>query len=159
MRRLFLIAVLAATVALAATALATPGRHAADPVPTLPPVPTPSVPLPPLPPTAAPVQYVLRVGDTMQLEGGSLGCQVTRRAGRATIECRPGGALKGRYGAFLTRRPAPVPRYRSSRTAQVVFTARHRGGYRVCGGSSRAARAAASRRRDERPPAPPPPAA
>ena len=87
---------------------------------------------------------MLRVGDTMKVEGGSLGCQVTRRAGRATIECRPGGALKGRYGTFLTHRTVTVARYRSSRTAQVVFTARHRGGYRVCGGSSRATQAAAS---------------
>jgi hypothetical protein len=141
MRRLFLIAVLAATVALAATALATPGQHPTDPVPTLPP---PSVPIPPLPPTAAPAQYVLRVGDTMQVEGGSLGCQVTRRAGRATIECRPAGALKGRYGTFLTHRSVTVARYRSSRTAQVVFTAKHRGGYRVCGRSSQARQAAAS---------------
>src|SRR3954453_10995193 len=144
MRRLFLIAVLAATVALAATALAPPGGRATAPPPTLPPVPTPANPLPPLPPTAAPVQYVLRVGDTMQLEGGSLGCQVTRRAGRATIECRPGGALKGRYGAFLTRRTVTVARYRSSRTAQVVCAASHGGGYLVSGGSSQAARAAAS---------------
>ena len=74
----------------------------------------------------------------MQVEGGSLGCQVTRRAGRATIECRPAGALKGRYGTFLTDRSITVARYRSSRTAQVVFTAKHRGGYRVCGRSSRA---------------------
>jgi hypothetical protein len=144
MRRLFLIAVLAATVALAATALATPGQQPTDPVPTLPPVPTPTIPSPPLPPTAAPVQYVLRVGDTMQVEGGSLGCQVTRRAGRATIECRPAGALKGRYGTFVTHRTVTVARYRSSRIAQVVFTAKHRGGYRVCGRSSRATQAAAS---------------
>jgi hypothetical protein len=143
MRRLFLIAVLAATVVLAATALATPGQQQSDPVPTLPPVPTPVIPVPPLPPTAAPVQYVLRVGDTMKVEGGSLGCQVTRRAGRATIECRPAGMLKGRYGTFLNNRTATVARYRSSRTARVVFTARHRGGYRVCGKSSRARQAAA----------------
>jgi hypothetical protein len=141
MRRLFLIAVLAATVALAATAFATPGQNATDPLPTLPP---PPIPLPPLPPTAAPVQYVLRVGDTMQVDGGSLGCQVTRRAGRATIECRPAGALKGRYGTFLTKRAVTVARYRSRRIAQVVFTAKHRGGYRVCGKSSRATQAAAS---------------
>ena len=144
MRRLFLIAVLAATVALAATALASPG----GPPPTRSRrcrrCPTPTIPVPPLPPTAAPVQYVLRVGDTMQVEGGSLGCQVTRRAGRATIECRPAGVLKGRYGTFLTHRTVTVARYRSSRTAQVVFTAKHRGGYRVCGGSSRATQAAAS---------------
>ena len=141
MRRLFLIGVLAVTVALAATALATPGQDPTDPVPTLPP---PSVPIPPLPPTAAPAQYVLRVGDRMQVEGGSLGCQVTRRAGRATIECRPAGALKGRYGTFLTHGNVTVARYRSSRTAQVVFTAKHRGGYRVCGRSAAARQAAAS---------------
>jgi hypothetical protein len=143
MRPLFLIAALAATVALAASAFASSGRQQTDPVPTLPPVPTPAIPLLP-PPTAAPAQYVLRVGDTMRVEGGSLGCQVTRRAGRATIECRPAGALKGRYGTFLTKRTVTVARYRSSRTAKVVFAAKHRGGYRVCGRSSRAAQAAAS---------------
>jgi hypothetical protein len=140
MRRLVLIAVLATTVIVAATAFAAPGPQAAGPIP---PLPTPSTQIPPLPPTAGPVQYVLRVGDTIRVDGGSLGCQVTRRSGRATIECRPAGALKGRYGTFLNNRTATVARYRSSRTAQVVFTAKHRGGYRVCGKSSRARQAAA----------------
>ena len=144
MRRLFLIAVLDATVALAATALATPGQEPIRPGPDAAAGADAGHPVPPLPPTAAPAQYVLRVGDTMKVEGGSLGCQVTRRAGRATIECRPQGALKGRYGTFLTHRGVTVARYRSSRTAQVVFTARHRGGYRVCGRWSRATQAAAS---------------
>jgi hypothetical protein len=87
-------------------------------------------------------QYVLKVGDTMRVEDGSLGCQVTRRGGRTVIECRPAGALRGRYGTFLSDRTVSVARFRTRRTAQVVFTARHKGGWRACGKPSRAARAA-----------------
>jgi hypothetical protein len=142
MRRLCLAAVLlVAAVAVTTTALARPGQQPADPVPALPPLPTPGGPLPPLPAPAAP-QYVLKVGDTMRLEDGSIGCQVTRRAGRAVLECRPAGALRGRYGTFVSDRTVTVARFRTSRTAQVVFTARHKRGWRVCGKPSRAARAA-----------------
>jgi hypothetical protein len=134
MRRLCLgVVLLAAVVAVTTTALA---QQPADP---LPPLPTPGGPLPPLP---APPQYVLKVGDTMRLEEGSIGCQVTRRAGRAVLECRPAGALRGRYGTFVSDRTVTVARFRTSRTAQVVFTARHKRGWRVCGKPSRAARAA-----------------
>lgn len=68
----------------------------------------------------------------MQVEGGSLGCQITRRSGRIVIECRAAGSLRGKYGTFLSDRTATVARFRSSRTAQVVFTARHGAGWRVC---------------------------
>jgi hypothetical protein len=123
--------VLLGVAALATTAPARPGRQP------LPPIPTPGGALPPIPaPPAVPV--VLRVGDTMQVEGGSLGCQVTRRSGRIVIECRPAGKLRGRYGTFLSDRTATVARFRSSRTAQVVFTARHGAGWRVCGTPRRA---------------------
>jgi hypothetical protein len=127
-----------AAVAVTTTALARPGQQ---PPPPLPPLPTPGGPLPPLP-APAPPQYVLQVGDTMRVADGSLGCQVTRRAGRTVIECRPAGALRGRYGTFLSDRTLTVARFRTNRTAQIVFTARHRRGWRACGKSSRAARAA-----------------
>jgi hypothetical protein len=131
-RRVLLAAVLLGVVTLATTAPARPGQQ-----PPLPALPTPGGALPPIPaPTAPP--YVLRVGDTMQVEGGSLGCQVTRRSGRIVIECRPAGKLRGRYGTFLSDRTATVARFRSSRTAQVVFTARHGAGWRVCGTPRRA---------------------
>jgi hypothetical protein len=142
-KRLLLAAALLAAVAFTATALARPSRPQADPVPPLP-VPGPPVPVPvPTPPSAVQpgagaLQHVLRVGDSMRVEGASLGCQVTRRSGRVVIECRPAGSLRGRYGTFLSDRTATVARFRSSRTAQVVFTAKHRGGWRACGVSPRA---------------------
>lgn len=141
MKKICPAAALLAAVVLATTALALPHQQPVDP---LPPLPTPAGPLPPAP-VPAPVapEHVLKVGDTMQVEGGTLGCQVTRRAGRVGIECRPAGALRGSYGTFLTSRTATVARFRSSRTAQVVFTARHKGGWRACGKPSRASAAAA----------------
>ena len=78
----------------------------------------------------------------MRVEDGSLGCQVTRRAGRTVVECRPSGALRGRHGTFISDRTVSVARFRTGRTAQVVFTARHKRGWRTCGKPSRAARAA-----------------
>ena len=139
MRRVFLLTALVAAAVLTTTALARPGQQPADP--SLPALPTPGAAIPPLP-APAPPSYVLKVGDTMQVEDGSLGCQVTRRAGRVVMECRPAGALRGRYGTFLSNRTAVVARFRSSRTAQVVFTAKHKGGWRACGRSARTARAA-----------------
>ena len=101
--------------------------------------------MPPLP-SPGPPQYVLKVGDTVQVEGGSLGCQVTRRSGRVVMECRPSGKLRGKYGTFLSDRTATVARFRSSSTAQTVFTARQNGGWRACGKPS-GARSLAQRRR------------
>ena len=140
MRRLVPTAGVAAAAVLATTALAQPTQQP----PPLPPVPTPGAPVPGLPtPAPGTPQYVLEVGDTLRLEDGSLGCQVTRRGGRATIECRPAGSPRGRYGAFLSDRTLTVARFRTSRTAQAVFTAKHKGGWRACGRAPRSARAAA----------------
>jgi hypothetical protein len=91
-----------------------------------------------------PHQYVLRTGDTVQVEGAGLGCQATRRGGRPTIECRVAGRVEKTYGTFLTERTAKVARFRSAETAQTIFTAKHRGGFRTCPGSRRSARAAAA---------------
>ena len=75
---------------------------------------------------------VLRVGDTMTVEGAPIGCQVTRRNGRVVIDCRRGGSLAGTYGTLLDERRVRVARFRSSDTARVVFKARHRGKARRC---------------------------
>jgi len=141
-RRLPLVAAVVAALALATSALGRPTQAPPDP---LPPLPTPGTPLPVpgLPPPGGAPQYVLKVGDTLRLEDGSLGCQVTRRAGHAVLECRPAGAPRGRYGTFLSDRTLTVARFRSSRTAQIVFTAKHKGGWRACGKPARTARAAA----------------
>jgi hypothetical protein len=149
-KKLSLVAALLAAVVLTTTALARSSRPLADPVPPLPapgtPLPVPQLPPPPsgAQPGGGAPQHVLRVGDTMRVEGASLGCQVTRRGGRPVIECRPAGALRGRYGTFLSDRTATVARFRSSRTAQVVFTATHRRGWRACGVAPSASRAASA---------------
>jgi hypothetical protein len=98
---------------------------------------TAQVPLPPPPPGVPPVpppplQYVLKVGDTFRVEGAGVGCQVTRRANRPTIECRRDGRLKGTYGTFLSERKVTVARFRSSTTAQEILSATHGGRWRAC---------------------------
>jgi hypothetical protein len=81
---------------------------------------------------AAGPTVVLKVGDTMQVEGVPIGCKVAERGGRAVLDCRRGGRLAGTYGTLLDDRRARVARFRSSDTAEVVFTARHRGKARRC---------------------------
>jgi hypothetical protein len=75
---------------------------------------------------------VMRVGDTMQVEGAPIGCQVDRRDGRPVIDCRRAGKLAGTYTALFDERRVRVARFRSSDTARVVFTAKHRGATREC---------------------------
>jgi hypothetical protein len=76
---------------------------------------------------------VLGIGDTMQIEGSSIGCQVSQRDGRAVVECRRAGRLKKSYTTLFDDRRARVARFRSSDTAEIVFTARHGGRARACG--------------------------
>jgi hypothetical protein len=136
--RLVLTACLLSLVAASAMAVTLArGDRAAAQVPI--PVPTPpSVPQPP-----APQQLVLKVGDTLRVEGAAVGCQVTRRGGRPTIECRRAGSLAGTYGTFMSDRKVIVARFRSSRTAQTILTARHGGRWRACGATARPSRTAA----------------
>jgi len=128
---------LAATSVLTAALAGGDGAAAQVPVPT-PPIPSPAVPAP----TTVP-QTVLNVGDTLRIEGAAMGCQVTRRGARPALECRRDGALAGTYGTFMTERTLTVARFRSSRTAQTILTARHGGRWRACGSASRRSRAAA----------------
>ena len=107
------------------------------------PVPTPAVlPVPGIPAPAV-TQAVLRIGDTIRVEGAAMGCQVTRRGGRPVIECRRDGTLSGTYGTFMRDRTRTVARFRSGRTAQTILTARHGGAWRACGTTARRSRAAA----------------
>ncbi|MBA2632619.1 MAG: hypothetical protein H0U86_06410 [Chloroflexi bacterium] len=101
-------------------------------------------PIPPAPPAVpdAPQQLVLKVGDTLRVDGAPLGCQVTRRGGRPVIECRRDGALAGTYAAVMSARSVTVARFRSSRTAQTILTARHGGGWRACSRTARRSRIA-----------------
>lgn len=138
MTRAFVLAWLLALTATSAITFAlsrSDGAAAQPPVPTA--VPVPSVPAP------AVTQAVLRVGDTIRVEGAAMGCQVTRRGGRPVIECRRDGRLSGTYGTFMSDRTLKVARFRSSRTAQTILTARHGGAWRACGTTARRSRAAA----------------
>lgn len=152
MTRLPLMAALLGLAALVATVLAlSPSDRAAAqvlpdpgvPVPPVPTVPAPPVPGGALPAPAVPQQLSLRVGDSMVVEGAGLGCRVVELAGRVAIECRRAGKLAGTYGTYISDRTVTVARFRSSRTAQVVLTAKQGGGWRACGTRTRTARAAA----------------
>ena len=134
--------VLAWLLALTATSAITFALSRSDGAAAQSPVPTPVVPVPGVPVPAV-TQAVLRVGDTIRVEGAAMGCQVTRRGGRPVIECRRDGKLSGTYGTFMSDRALKVARFRSSRTAQTILTARHGGAWRACGTTARRSRAAA----------------
>jgi hypothetical protein len=143
---------LVATSALAVTLAASDGARAQVPLPLpLPPAP-PAPPLPGVPQVpavpgapAVPQQLVLKVGDTLRIDGSPMGCQVTLRGGRPVIECRRDGSLAGTYGTFISDRTVTVARFRSSRTAQTILTARHGGGWRACTTTARRSSASTSR--------------
>ena len=116
-------AVLLGLAAFAATALASPAQVAPTPQP--------------------PVQAVLNVGDSFVVPDAKIGCQVTRRGTSVLVECRRAGKAKGTYGTFFSSKTVRVARFKSSRTAQVVFTAKQGGKWRACDGRSSTARAAA----------------
>ena len=143
MKRLLLLAGMLGLAAFTATALASPAQIA--PTPTPPPL--PGTPLPPVPEPTVPgaVQRALNVGDSFVVPGASIGCQVTRRGSSVLVECRPDGKVKGSYGTFISSKTVRVAKFRSSRTAQVLFTAKHGGKWRACGMRSSVARAAAAR--------------
>ena len=86
-------------------------------------------------------RYVLGIGDSFRVAGASIGCQVTRRGGRPTIECKRGGKAKGTYGSFFDAKRLVVARFHDRATAQTILTARHGGGWRACT-TSRTARTA-----------------
>ena len=139
MKRVLLLAGLLGLAAITATALASPGQIAPTQTP-LPGTPLPPVPEPPVPGAA---QRALSVGDSFVVPGAKIGCEVTRRGGSVLVECRRAGKAKGTYGTFFSSRTVRVAKFRSSRTAQVVFTARQHGKWRACGGRASMARAAA----------------
>jgi hypothetical protein len=133
-----------ATSGLALALARSDGASAQTPLP-IPPLPAPLPPIAPALPTE-PQQLVLRVGDTLRVEGAPMGCQVTRREGRPVIECRRDGALAGTYGTFMSDRSVTVARFRSRRTAQTILTATHNGGWRACTASARRSRTASTSR-------------
>lgn len=80
----------------------------------------------------APQHLLMRVGDTVRVDGADVGCQVTAREGEVTMECRRLTKPAGTYGTFIGDRHALVARYHATSTAQIVFTARHHGSWKAC---------------------------
>jgi hypothetical protein len=79
----------------------------------------------------------LRMGDIVKVSGAPVGCVARQIDGFRAIDCRRIGSLSGTFGTILTSSRALVVRFDSSRTAQVVFVARHHiRRTRTCGGKS-----------------------
>jgi hypothetical protein len=84
-------------------------------------------------PGSEPLTLVL--GDRVHVEGAGIGCRVTRlsqHAGRTFLDCRRSGPLAGTYATLLGAREVAVIRFVKTRTARVVFTARHKGTHLRC---------------------------
>jgi hypothetical protein len=74
-------------------------------------------------------------GDRVRVDGVGIGCRVTRLSqygGRTFLDCRRSGPLAGTYATLLGEREIAVIRFVKTRTAKVVFAARHRGGHVRC---------------------------
>jgi hypothetical protein len=72
----------------------------------------------------------LDLGDRVRVDGAGIGCRVTRLSqygGRTFLDCRRSGPLSGTYATLLGEREVAVIRFVKTRTAKVVFTARHNG--------------------------------
>jgi hypothetical protein len=67
----------------------------------------------------------LKLGDIAQVAGARIGCAVRRQDGYAALDCRRIGPLRGSYGAVLTGRKLQVVRFKSQKTAKIVFSAQH----------------------------------
>lgn len=152
MTRLLLTAALITLVAMTASALtlalsdgASARSAALQQIPPLPlplPEPVPPVVVDPASVTPGVPHLVnLAVGDTIMVEEAGVGCQVNLRNGQPAIECRRAGDVSGTYMTLITKRGAKLARFRSADAAKVIVGARHRGGWRPCGGAARAARA------------------
>jgi hypothetical protein len=84
---------------------------------------------------AAGDEVLVSLGDTVQVEGASIGCRITRLArygNRIFLDCRRGGRLAGSYGTYVGERDVLVVRFVDRRRARVVLHARHEGGVERC---------------------------
>jgi len=95
----------------------------------------------------APQQLLMRVGDTVRVEGTDVGCQVAERDGEVMVDCRRLTRPVGTYGTFIGDKRALVARYHSRGTAQLVFTARQRASWRACRTTTASAASLAGRNR------------
>jgi hypothetical protein len=101
--------------------------------------PAPAPNLPPLTLSGAPQQVILRLGDSVVVDGAPIGCAVTNRSGRVVIECGRTSKVAGSYMSILSSRTLKVARMRSADVGKTILTATHGAGWRACGMSARAA--------------------
>ena len=69
---------------------------------------------------------VLRVGDTVRIEGTNVGCAVAKRQGATMVECLPASRKVGSYATLAGDERVLVVRFTSATVARTVFTARQR---------------------------------
>ena len=84
---------------------------------------------------ASPAELQLEPGDRFRVAGAEIGCRVARIAelgGRTVVDCRRAGPLAGTYGAMVSEREAVIVRFRSGRSAKIVFQASHEGRAERC---------------------------
>ena len=73
---------------------------------------------------AAKGPLVLRVGDTVRIEGTKVGCAVARRQGATIVECLPATRKVGSYATLAGDEQVLVVRFTSATVARTVFHAR-----------------------------------
>jgi hypothetical protein len=67
---------------------------------------------------------VLRVGDTVRIEGTQVGCAVARRNGATMVECLPTARKAGTYATLAGDKNVLVVQFKTSTVARTVFHAR-----------------------------------
>ncbi len=80
-------------------------------------------------------EILVDLGDVVRVEGGAVGCRVTRRAGfpgQKLLDCRRAGSLPGTFGVLMGVRKLLVLRFEKQDVARVVFTATHEGESTTC---------------------------
>jgi hypothetical protein len=65
----------------------------------------------------------LRVGDTVRIEGTTIGCAVARRSGVTVVECLPGARTAGTYATLAADKTVSVVRFERPTLARTVFRA------------------------------------
>jgi hypothetical protein len=67
---------------------------------------------------------MVRVGDRVRVFGaGNVGCEVVRRGGFQTLDCRRAGPLAGTYGTLFNKQEVVVVKFIDSHNAKIVFSA------------------------------------
>jgi hypothetical protein len=67
---------------------------------------------------------VLRVGDTVRIEGTKVGCAVAKRQGATIVECLPVNRKVGSYATLAGDKNVLVVRFTSAAVAHTVFHVR-----------------------------------